>query len=89
MARNAPMAGSLRDASNPDPFLRLDCALAETDRNLRFKRTCERRAASVSRETASEGPSPAQLTELRLRYTMTRSRGFCPFPLSGMSEAST
>jgi hypothetical protein len=49
---------------------------AETDRTLRFKRTVERRDTSVSRETASEGPSPAQLTELRLLYTMTRSRGF-------------
>src|SRR5580765_2885347 len=49
---------------------------AETDRNVRFKRTCERRDPSVSRETASEGPSPAQLTELRLLYTMSRSRDF-------------
>jgi len=30
----------------------------------------------VSRETASAGPSPAQLAELRLLYTNTRSRGF-------------
>ena len=43
---------------------------------MRFRRTCERRDASVSRETASAGPSPAQLTELRLLYTLSRSRGF-------------
>jgi hypothetical protein len=48
----------------------------KSDRNVRFKRTCERRDPSVSRETASAGPSPAQLTELRLLYTLTRSRGF-------------
>jgi hypothetical protein len=42
---------------------------AETDRKHAVQRTCERRDASVSRETASEGPSPAQLTELRLLYT--------------------
>jgi len=45
-------------------------------RGRRFRRTCERRDASASRETASAGPSPAQLTELRLLYTITRSRGF-------------
>jgi len=42
---------------------------AETAGHVRFKRPCERRDANVSRETASEGPSPAQLTELRLLYT--------------------
>jgi hypothetical protein len=42
---------------------------AETAGNVRFKRTCERRDARVRRETASEGRSPAQLTELRLLYT--------------------
>jgi len=42
---------------------------AETAGNVRFKRPCERRDASVSLETASAGPSPAQLTELRLLYT--------------------
>jgi hypothetical protein len=42
---------------------------AEMAGNVRFKRPCERRDANVSRETESEGPSPAQLTELRLLYT--------------------
>jgi len=42
---------------------------AETGGNVQFKRTCERRDASVNRETASAGPGPAQLTELRLLYT--------------------
>ena len=49
---------------------------AETAGNVRFKRTCKRRDAIVRMETASVGPSPAQLTELRLLYTMSRSRGF-------------
>jgi hypothetical protein len=42
---------------------------AEAAGSVRFKRPCERRVAGVSRETASGGPSPAQLTELRLLYT--------------------
>jgi hypothetical protein len=76
--RNVRPRFALRGHQPEDRHHRLfrDSHNAETDRTLRFKRTVERRDTSVSRETASEGPSPAQLTELRLLYTMTRSRGF-------------
>jgi len=42
--------------------------MENTARNGLRKRTCERRDAGGRRETANAGPSPAQLTELRLLY---------------------